>query len=142
MNTKTPYRIHHLKPNLVLIQWLHTPPDRSPEIKSWLDELRTIVYHAEAPVYFISDLRAGRVTDVNALFELSILSKHNNWAAGVSFSQSISSEVYVGLFARFSKREQPLADSLEAALRMLEEQHPGLTADIQWATVLPADSAD
>ncbi|PJF43330.1 MAG: hypothetical protein CUN55_08995 [Phototrophicales bacterium] len=132
---KPSYRIQRLKPNLVLIQWLRTPKDQSPEIQHWLDELKQIVHHATEPVYFLSDLRRGRVTDVRALFELGQLSKHKNWAMGVAFSKSITSEVYAQLFARFSPTEKPIADSLEAALAMLEEQHPGITAGIDWAQI-------
>ncbi len=131
------YRIVILKPNLIFIQWYRTPTERSPEIKRWLEELRQLVAQAEEPLYFLSDLRAGSVNDVNALFELSILSKHRNWAMGVAFSQSISSEVYAGLFARFSPREKPIANSLEAALSLLETTKPGITADIEWAVVFP-----
>lgn len=140
VSDKKTYRITCLKPNLVLIQWFESPPDRSPDVAAWINELRDMVQRAGTPIYFLSDLRAGRVTDVNALFELAIISKHKNWAAGVSFSSNISSKVYAGLFARFSQREQPIAGSLEAALHTLEAQHPGLTADIDWAAVLPADT--
>lgn len=126
------YRIAALKPNLVLIQWFRTPDDQSADVLNWLEELREIVHNATEPIYFLSDLRHGRVKDIAALFELGILSKHPNWAMGVSFSESISSEVYAGLFSRLSPREKPLADSLAAALTLLEEAKPGLTADVDW----------
>lgn len=130
------YKTTKLKPNFMLIQWFESPPDRSLIIRQWADEVTDFVNSATGLVYFISDLRQGHVTDILVLRELAALAKHKNWGAGVSFSQSFGSGVYVGLFARLNEREKPVAESLEAALTSLEEVAPGLTLDINWEAVL------
>ncbi|PJF43329.1 MAG: hypothetical protein CUN55_08990, partial [Phototrophicales bacterium] len=130
-----------LKPNLVLVQWSAIPPLNAPIIHQWLKEMWDIVRNATEPVYFITDLRFGCVTDVRALKELAEIANHENCALGVGFSKSISSEVYAGLFARLSRDDTPLQDTLEAALKLLEEHHPGITHDIDWEAVLEAPQA-
>ncbi len=133
---KKPYRIVALKPNLVLIQWYQTPANHAPIIQEWLKELWQSVNTATEPICFLSDLRFGCVTDVRALKELATIAQHKNCAIGVGFSRSISSEVYANLFARLSKENNPMTDSLEAALQVLEQKQPGITADIDWQLAL------
>lgn len=130
------YRITSLKPNLVLIQWFGTPQNQASIVQEWLNALWDIVHQATEPVYFVSDLRHGCVADVRALKELAAIANHPKCAVGVGFSKSISSEVYANLFARLSKDEHPMADSLEAALKMIEAEHPGLTTDVDWQAAL------
>lgn len=136
MAKKPAYRIQILKPNVVLIQWFTTPPHHAPVLQEWLAELWNIVNTATEPICFVSDLRNGCVTDIHALKELAAIAQHPKCALGVGFSQSISSEVYANLFARISKENNPITDSPEAALRVLEDYQPGISADIDWRSAL------
>lgn len=134
------YRTQQLKPELVLIQWFKDPGIGSAIPQRWLADLTAYLDAADAPLYFISDLRQASITDVAAIREtVGAITKHPRYGGGTSFSQKFSSTLYANLFARLSRIEKPSADTLEAALLILEEFNPGITKDIDWGTVVVPD---
>ena len=80
------YEIEWLTDRVILITWHKSPMD--PNVTTaYIRELHEILYSVTEPIFFLSDLRKGRIQDVRALQGLAELTKHKNWGGGASFSQ-------------------------------------------------------
>ena len=134
------YVMHALKENLVLIIW-RKAPQRS-EGYQYLHELEERLNAAEKPLYFISDLRKGRISDIRVISQLSQLSRHPNWAGSTAFSRDPMTRMFVGTYQRLTEKEQErntMYDTPEQAIAFLESLEEGLTAGVDWAAYLGGD---
>lgn len=128
------YEIQKLKPDLIFIRW-HRPPTRqSDSQKTFLADLKKILDEAPMPIFFLSDLRRGVITNLETLRRLGELTLHPNWGGGVSYGTKFSTDMYVDTFENLSLRKtgDHMAYTLEDALAYLESLKSGLTSDVDW----------
>lgn len=131
------YTIEALKQNLILIVW-RQPPQRRQGYQ-YLRELEERLNAAEAPLYFISDLRKGRIADIRIISQLS---RHPNWAGSTAFSRDPMTRMLVGTYQRLTEKEQErntMYDTPEQAIAFLESLEEGLTAGVDWVAYLGGD---
>lgn len=133
------YQIIPLSEQLYFIRWRTTPPAGSEIEQQFIAALQDLLDAASEPIYFMSDLRRGRISNVRALHQLSKLADHPNWGGGTSFSNNPVTMVLAGVFAEFVKHgDHPelTSDNPEAAIAFLESLKEGLTVNIDWVDIL------
>lgn len=136
------YRITQLKDNLVYIKWYRAPQPHSKLVKEFIGDLQTHLNAASAGIFFISDLRQGRITDMHIIQQLAELTRHPHWAGSTAFSDNYASTVLVRSFSTFAgqpKDHREIWTTPEEAIAYLESLKPGLTEGIDWRTLLDAD---
>ncbi|HEX3052271.1 MAG TPA: hypothetical protein VHP83_16545 [Aggregatilineaceae bacterium] len=133
------YQITCVSDKLVFIRWFSEPESVKSENQFILD-LRTVLDQAPYPIYVLSDLREGRLKNVETIRKLADLIEHHpHFATGTAFSQDIYTPLFVGLYSRYShqaKTERGIWPSLEDALSFLESIAPGITKGIDWDTLV------
>lgn len=138
------YQITPLTPELVFIKWYRlAKPGTIPE-KNFVEDLRARLENASGKLYFISDLRDGRIMDVRLLQQLSGLVKAPNWGDGTAFANDPISKMFANVFARFAEKihlRREIWDSPEEAIAYLESVKPGITAGIDWRQLLENDNS-
>lgn len=135
------YEIIRLSPELVFICWHRSPGRNAGTEEKYLAEIKTLLDDAEQPLYFMSDLRKGRIIDIRVINQLVDLTRHRNWAGSTAFSQSPISKIFAGTFVRFSSTSastNEMQDKPEEAIAFLESLKPGLTRNIDWNRVIGA----
>ncbi|MCU0512401.1 MAG: hypothetical protein MUE40_07505 [Anaerolineae bacterium] len=135
--TSAAFHIHPLKPHLILIRWQRTPSLE--EEHQFVDELKHVLETATQPLYFLSDLREGRLTRPVVLNRLGQLTTHPHWAGSTAFGGGFRSAIYVGMFEKLAARKKDIKeiwDTAEDALAYLESIAPGITGDIDWPAAL------
>ncbi|MCC6612879.1 MAG: hypothetical protein IT320_05325 [Anaerolineae bacterium] len=129
------YRVRKLSEKLYYIRWLQRPS--AVEGYEFIEDLRDLLDEVSQPIYFISDLRKGQITDVQVLRQLGDLTKHEHWAGSTAFSELIASKVFVNVFTSLAQqRTREIWPTAQEALAYLESVAPGVTADIDWDNVL------
>ncbi len=132
------YEIHQLKVDLLYVRWsCKETPDSRPEAH-YIADLRSRFDGASQPIYILSDLRCGKITDVRILQQLGKLTHHPNFGGGTAFTGEISAMIYVSVFSRFAAASRRTDDGhthLADALAYLESLKAGLTEGIDWAEV-------
>lgn len=138
------YQIFSLKPDVVLIRWLQSPVRDSVDERGFIDALLQKLNEADGAIYFISDLRRGRITGRSALQQLSQLTEHPNWGGSSGFSQDPVSLIYAGVFEKFAEasgERNRVFQQPEEALAFLEFLKPGISDDIDWRSLIVDPSA-
>jgi len=131
------YEFHHLSPELILITWIRYPT--LSEEKQFLKEHTEQLKNADLPLYFISDLRQGRVITLGTINKMSQLAKHENYGGGTAFSKDPISKIMVKSFRILSSEASEKAamfDTVEEALSFLESLKPDITNNIDWDTII------
>lgn len=132
------YQITCLSDQLVYIRWFRESDDPSAE-EQFLHDLKYILDSAPRPVYTLSDLRDGRIDDVETVRKLAELTtSHPNYAGGTAFSQDAYTPMFVGLFSKYAhaRRSSELWPTFDLALNYLETLAPGITQGIDWESLL------
>ena len=135
------YEITQLSDELIFIRWYATPRLGSPSERQFLADLRALLDNTQQPIYFVSDLRNGRIINLSTIQKLGKLFNHTNWGGSTAFSSDPITSMMVGMFSRFAHREKPedeIWNTPEEALAYLETIKPGLTEGIDWAALLGA----
>lgn len=133
------YKIRKLSDELVFIQWYITPALDSGIEKQFLQELQRLLDESAVPVYFISDLRRGRIVNIQALQQLGELTLHKNWAGSTAFSKDPITSLFVRSFKTFAwqtKSRNEMQATPEEALSFIASLKPGITDDVDWDAVL------
>ncbi|GAB4545998.1 MAG: hypothetical protein OHK0023_05110 [Anaerolineae bacterium] len=133
------YEIRPLSDQLYFIRWFPTPAENRRPESQYVWEIADILRKAEQPLYFLSDLRLGRITNVSILQQLAKVINHSKYGGSTAFSESLMSELFVGVFSRFAdpgEAEHAFYKTLDQALGYLERIKPGITAEINWETVV------
>ncbi len=129
------YEIRQLTKQLLYIRWVaHAQPNHHPE-SEYINDLRHRFDTATQPLYIVSDLRYGKITNVRILQQLGKLTFHPNFGGGTAFTENFTTTIYVSIFARFSaesKREDDVYSSLSEALAHLESLKAGVTEGVDW----------
>ena len=135
------YHLLALNPQLIFITWERSPhPD---EAQAFINNVERWLNHAPHPLYFLSDLRQGRIVDIRIINQLSQLTKHPCWGGSTAFSQSPLSKIFVGNFQKMSRTTQDVNtffDLPEQAIEFLETLVPGITHNIDWHAILGLDA--
>lgn len=132
------YKTKKLASNLIFIKWYRTPPLNSPVVDQFTRELELILEKADQPVYFISDLRKGRIIDMRAIRRLGDLTRHKNWGGSTAFSKEPISAIFVRSFQKFSGQitsRDTMHTTPEEAFGFLEALKPGITQDLDWSDI-------
>lgn len=138
----TGYECIQLKPNLVLLRWHRTPDIGDPIEARFIRELRQMLDEAEVSIYFISDLRKGKMINALTLRRLGQLTQHRKWAGSTAFSADPVTNLMVNVFKRYVKGGAILDNrnltwnTPEEAIAYLESLHLGLTQAVDWPTVI------
>jgi hypothetical protein len=136
------FQFTRLNEHLFYICWYDTPPLGDSAELQFLEEAKKIVNEATTPQYFISDLRKGRLTNVEILRKLGSVAKNPMWGGGTGFTLDPLSRIFAGIYVRFAKNAQErdaMFDRPEDALAFLESLKQGITANIDWPKVLGMD---
>jgi hypothetical protein len=131
------YTLTHLTSQLILVSWRRTPI--ADEAKAFIQALQELLDTTTHPLYFISDLRRGRIVDVRIIHQLSQLTQHANWAGSTAFSQNPISKIFLGSFQRLlnsTSDKNVTFDHPEDAIAFIDDLCPGLKREVDWQTVL------
>jgi len=132
------YTIVTLSEQLFFIRWHYSPPVNRVLVE-FLQDMERLLNVAGQPIYFISDLRRGRIANVETLLKLSNLADHPYWGGGTSFSRDRGTSLYTGVFAQFARKhgvDDKTYDTPEEALAYLESLAPQITAGIDWLSLI------
>lgn len=133
------YRIILLTSELVFIKWYRlAQPGTVPE-KQIVDDMRRILDTASGKLYFISDLRDGRIMDIRLLQQSAKSIQHPNWGEGTAFAQDAMSKMFAKVYAQFAKKievRREIWDTPEEAIAYLESIKPGISDGIDWQYLL------
>ncbi len=127
------YQFHHLSDHLVLIVWERYPS--SAEERQFLVEHREQLDNATQPIFYLSDLRRGRIITLSTLRHMSELVKHSKYGGGAAFSRDPISHLMVKSFRSLSHEATSKAamfENPEDALEFLEGLCQGITVGIEW----------
>ncbi|MCC7449176.1 MAG: hypothetical protein IT324_17285 [Anaerolineae bacterium] len=134
------YTIVQLTSDLVYIKWQRFAEDeRYQEEQHIIDDLRVRFDNAPCPLYVLSDLRGGRITEVSRLKQLAALTRHPNFGGSAAFAKDPLSTIFAGVFHQLTRRDQQnpeIYEQPEEAIAFLESLKPGLTTTVDWAAVL------
>lgn len=133
------YEFRYLSDRLILIIWVGYPkPDEEQE---FLKEHKEQVDKATEPIFYISDLRKGRIINMKVLNQMSALAKHENYGGGTAFSADPISQIMVKTFRSFNREageKAAMFKSPEEALSFLESLEEGITEGIEWNDIITA----
>ncbi|GAB5494079.1 MAG: hypothetical protein Phog2KO_42940 [Phototrophicaceae bacterium] len=135
------YKIQNLNEQLCYIRWNRTPNDAV--CKEFMTELRDLVHNSEKGLYFISDLRKGRIVDLITIKQLSRLTEHKNWLGSVAFTINPLSNIFAGTYRNMlvtKKESNIIVPEADRAVAFLESLQEGLTIDIDWNAILDLKS--
>jgi hypothetical protein len=136
------YQITLLKDNLVYIKWYRAARSNTHSVKEFIADLQGRLNAASAGLYFISDLRQGRIVDMRVIQQLAGLSKHEHWAGSTAFSDNPVSNVLVRSFSTFAgqpKEHREIWTTPEEAIAYLEAMKPGITDGVDWKTLFDTE---
>lgn len=139
------YRITRVSNKMVFIRWFGEPENTKSE-DQFIHELKAVLDEADNPVYILSDLREGRLKNVEAIRKLADLVEHHpNFSGGTSFSHDIYTPLFVGLYSKFSHQDKTVREiwpSLQEALSYLESLAPGVTQNIDWDRLISSTASE
>ncbi len=127
------YEFTYLSSNLILITWMRYPT-KEEEI-TFLEEHANQLNEATEPLYYISDLRQGRITNLDTINKLSKLAKHSNYGGSTAFSRDFVSKIVVQSFQMFTveaENKSEMFETVEEAIAFLESLKAGITQGIDW----------
>lgn len=133
------YKLIKISDDLVFIKWYRTPLVGADSEQQFLNDIELHLNQADRPIYFISDLRAGRIVNIDVLRRMAGLATHPNWGGGTSFSDNPLTSIFADVFARFAKRanrQDQIWYSPKEAIKFLETLKPGITEGIDWDRLL------
>ncbi|MBL8117829.1 MAG: hypothetical protein J0L63_05830 [Anaerolineae bacterium] len=133
------YDLRHVTDDLIFIKWYKSASEHTRPQTDFIDDLRKRLKESPVPLYFISDLRDGRIVDVSILQKLGILAQHPNYGGGAAFSEDVLSSMFVGIFSKFANSEKGTGvfyKTMPEALAYLESLKPGLVTSVDWLAFL------
>lgn len=132
------YEIQQLSERLFLIRWHTTPTVGSPVEQRFLDDLHALLTNARQPLYFLIDVRQGRISNAEALRDMGKLTAHAKWGGSASFSGNPTTRLMMDVFRKYAHRS--LSERLnqtwhtpQQALNHLESLSNGVTTGIDVA---------
>jgi hypothetical protein len=138
MTSNRPYQIQFLSDALVFIQWTTTQPRYADE-DAFISEMEDLLDDAGTPLYFLSDLRQGRISNPMVIVRLSQLTRHANWAGSTAFSENTLTHQFVRNFRNWTfsgSSNNEMHTTPDEAIAFLEHLKPGISEGIDWERVL------
>jgi hypothetical protein len=135
------YELLHLSNQLIFIKWHKSPSNLQIEQRFLLD-IQQILDEADHKIYFLSDLRKGRIITIRTLQSLGAMTVHENWGGSAAFSRNLTTKLFVNTFTRLSKtteQKDRMFEKPEKALAFMASLHPGLIDGIDWGAHLGGD---
>jgi hypothetical protein len=133
------YDLRQLSDDLIFIKWYKTASQLTHPEADYIEDLRKRLADSPHPLYFLSDLRQGRIVDVSILQKLGALTRHANYGGGSAFSEDVISSMFVGVFSKFAdakKGSSVFYKTIDEALAYLEALKPGVTTPVDWQTFI------
>jgi len=131
------YDTSFLHPQLLFIVWKRNP--LLSETKNFLKTIQESLSNTTQPLYFMSDLRHGRIMDIRAISELGKLSEHALWGGGTAFSQSPTTRIFVSNFQQRSQNKERnlFFNTPEESIHFLTGMIPDIISQIDWQAIIP-----
>lgn len=133
------YEITRVSDKIIFIK-RHCDPCEPAVEEQFLADLEQALDEAGHPVYVISDLRAGRIKEVETLRKLGeLVVEHPNFAGSTAFTGDIYTPLFVRIFSRFARQLRPSNEvwaNPNDALAYLESLELGVTEGIDWEALL------
>ena len=132
------YEFIEIVPRLYLIKWSRTPNYK--EEMLFIEELRQLLNNADDSLYFISDVRKGRLISSQSIGQLVRLTDHDSWAGSTAYSENSISNLFVKQFHRSlgeNKDKNSMFDYAEEAVAFIQKLAPDLTKDVEWVDFIP-----
>ncbi len=129
------YDLRQVTDELIFIKWYKNPNAFTHPESEYIDDLRIRLKESPHSLYFLSDLRQGRIIDVSILQKLGSLTRHVNYGGGSAFSEDVISSMFVGIFSKFADAEKGSSvfyKTIDQALSYLEALKPGVTTPVDW----------
>jgi hypothetical protein len=129
------YDLRQLSDELIFVKWYKTANESTHSESEYIDDLRRRLTNSAQPLYFLSDLRTGRIIDVGILQKLGALTRHVNYGGGSAFSEDVISSMFVGVFSRFAdaqKGSSVFYKTIDDALAYLEALKSDVTQTVDW----------
>ena len=133
------YDLRPLTDELIFVKWYKTANSLTRPEADYIDDLRQRLNASPQPLYFLSDLRAGRIMDVSILQKLGNLTRHPNYGGGSAFSEDVIASMFVGIFSKFATAEKGTSvffKTISDALAHLEALKPGVASPIDWQSFI------
>ncbi len=133
------YDLRQVTDELIFIKWYKTANAFTRPESEYIEDLRRRLKDSPHPLYFLSDLRQGRIIDVGILQKLGSLTRHVNYGGGSAFSEDVISSMFVGIFSKFADAEKGSSvfyKTIDQALSYLEALKPGVTTPVDWQTFI------
>lgn len=135
------FEIEQVAPKLFFVRWLTSPDAGSPCEENYLNVVNDILTQAPHPIYLISDLRRGRISNAYVLRELGKLTSHPLLAGSTAFSSDPVTNLMVGVFKQYARRvnkgeHHETWETPEEAIAYLELLEPGITDGINWEKLI------
>jgi len=133
------YDLRQVTDELIFIKWYKTPNAFTRPESEYIDDVQKRLKESPHPLYFLSDLRLGRIIDVGILQKLGSLTRHENYGGGSAFSEDVISSMFVGIFSKFADAEKGSSvfyKRIDDALAYLEALKPGVTTPVDWQTFI------
>jgi hypothetical protein len=133
------YDLRQVTDELIFIKWYKTATALTHPESKYIEDLRNRLHTSPHPLYFLSDLRQGRIIDVSILQKLGSLTRHPHYGGGSAFSEDVISSMFVGIFSKFATAEKGSSvfyKRIDEALAYLEALKPGVTANVDWQTFI------
>ena len=111
----------------------------SDSTREFVKEFYKLLNQSKTPVYVLTDLRRGRIGDIQAFSRIKFLTQHKSWAGSVAFCNNPISDISNTKFQSLTRSQQNkdmIFNIPEEAIAYLELLEPGLTDGIQWSEVL------
>ena len=133
------YDLRQVTDELIFIKWYKTANAYTHLESEYIEDLRKRLTTSPHPLYFLSDLRKGRIIDISILQKLGNLTRHPNYGGGSAFSEDVISSMFVGVFSKFASAEKGSSvfyKTIDEALAYLEALKPDVTAPVDWQTFI------
>ncbi len=133
------YDLRQVTDELIFIKWYKTAHELTRPETDYIDDLIQRIKGAQQPIYFLSDLREGRIVDTGILQKLGSLTRHPNYGGGSAFSEDILASMFVGVFSKFAgveKGSSVFYKTFDEARAYLEALKPGVTSSVDWKTFI------
>ncbi|MBI1281229.1 MAG: hypothetical protein GC179_24090 [Anaerolineaceae bacterium] len=133
------YDLRQVTDELIFVKWHKTANSQTQPETVYIDDLRKRLNMSPHPLYFLSDLRQGRIIDVGIIQKLGSLTHHPNYGGGSAFSEDVVSSMVVGIFSKFATAEKGTSvfyKNINEALAYLEALKPHVTTSIDWQTFI------
>jgi hypothetical protein len=131
-----------LTAELIYIRWYMAKSSEASPLSAFISQLGRTLNEAPQPLYFLSDLRYGRILDIAVIQQLGGLTKHPNWAGSAAFSANPISQMLVGNFNRMrsdgKRKNREIYDTPEEVIASLEVIKPGVSGGVDWIAILSA----